>query len=129
MIRRPPRSTLFPYTTLFRSDVQQHLVPVDLDDDAFDDVAVVEVLDRLVDGGEEVLGGADVVDGDLGGAVRTDLGGGHVVECSGRGVRRDRTTRGRVTAGSGESRRAPIPDGDSTDRPLAHSHGTEPGTA
>src|SRR5256885_14410335 len=23
MIRRPPRSTLFPYTTLFRSDVQQ----------------------------------------------------------------------------------------------------------
>src|SRR2546427_3351364 len=31
MIRRPPRSTLFPYTTLFRSDVcrqrRQHLVP------------------------------------------------------------------------------------------------------
>src|SRR3989449_5427308 len=29
MIRRPPRSTLFPYTTLFRShldDVQEHLV-------------------------------------------------------------------------------------------------------
>src|SRR2546423_3762855 len=26
MIRRPPRSTLFPYTTLFRSDVQR---PVD----------------------------------------------------------------------------------------------------
>src|SRR5260370_15007581 len=25
MIRRPPRSTLFPYTTLFRSDVGQHL--------------------------------------------------------------------------------------------------------
>src|SRR3712207_8670096 len=24
MIRRPPRSTLFPYTTLFRSDVQVH---------------------------------------------------------------------------------------------------------
>src|SRR2546422_2980213 len=24
MIRRPPRSTLFPYTTLFRSLVQQH---------------------------------------------------------------------------------------------------------
>src|SRR2546430_12843309 len=23
MIRRPPRSTLFPYTTLFRSDVEQ----------------------------------------------------------------------------------------------------------
>src|SRR3712207_7028694 len=26
MIRRPPRSTLFPYTTLFRSDVERHLV-------------------------------------------------------------------------------------------------------
>src|SRR3712207_8548206 len=25
MIRRPPRSTLFPYTTLFRSDVTEHL--------------------------------------------------------------------------------------------------------
>src|SRR5258707_5486841 len=33
MIRRPPRSTLFPYTTLFRSQVagvgEQALVPVD----------------------------------------------------------------------------------------------------
>src|SRR3712207_7598615 len=26
MIRRPPRSTLFPYTTLFRSDVQESTV-------------------------------------------------------------------------------------------------------
>src|SRR3712207_7243497 len=25
MIRRPPRSTLFPYTTLFRSSLQQHV--------------------------------------------------------------------------------------------------------
>src|SRR5689334_24809417 len=25
MIRRPPRSTLFPYTTLFRSEVEKHL--------------------------------------------------------------------------------------------------------
>src|SRR3712207_8473230 len=30
MIRRPPRSTLFPYTTLFRSDIiRQTLTPVD----------------------------------------------------------------------------------------------------
>src|SRR2546430_12734915 len=30
MIRRPPRSTLFPYTTLFRSDhLADHLVPHD----------------------------------------------------------------------------------------------------
>src|SRR5258707_15565040 len=27
MIRRPPRSTLFPYTTLFRSQVQEHVFP------------------------------------------------------------------------------------------------------
>src|SRR3989454_11571599 len=28
MIRRPPRSTLFPYTTLFRSVHREHLLPV-----------------------------------------------------------------------------------------------------
>src|SRR3989442_2485512 len=28
MIRRPPRSTLFPYTTLFRSDVARKIRPV-----------------------------------------------------------------------------------------------------
>src|SRR5258708_24418000 len=33
MIRRPPRSTLFPYTTLFRSD-QPHRRGADLDDAA-----------------------------------------------------------------------------------------------
>src|SRR2546427_5170085 len=41
MIRRPPRSTLFPYTTLFRSDV---------------DVAG----DRAVDGGHALVVGLDV---------------------------------------------------------------------
>src|SRR3712207_7191102 len=34
MIRRPPRSTLFPYTTLFRSDVRRPVV------EAGEDVAV-----------------------------------------------------------------------------------------
>src|SRR2546430_7146629 len=29
MIRRPPRSTLFPYTTLFRSHVDQHALVID----------------------------------------------------------------------------------------------------
>src|SRR4051795_10978503 len=89
------------------ADVQQHLVAVDLDDDALDDVAIVEVLDRLVDRREEVLGSADVVDRALGGAGGTDLGGGHVVGCSGRGMRRDRTARGRVDRGErGEPARA-----------------------
>src|SRR3712207_8561745 len=37
MIRRPPRSTLFPYTTLFRSDVLiQRISGVDLVHDAVD---------------------------------------------------------------------------------------------
>ena len=44
------------------ADVEQDLVAVDLDDGAFDDVAIVEVLDGGVDGGKEVLGRADVVD-------------------------------------------------------------------
>ena len=30
MIRRPPRSTLFPYTTLFRSNIQIRLHPEDV---------------------------------------------------------------------------------------------------
>src|SRR3712207_8967714 len=33
MIRRPPRSTLFPYTTLFRSDHHAHLAGLRLDRD------------------------------------------------------------------------------------------------
>ena len=53
------------------ADVEQDLVAVDLDDGALDDVAVVEVLDGLVDRGEEVLSGPDVVDRDLG--VRVGL--------------------------------------------------------
>jgi hypothetical protein len=43
-----------------------------------DDVAVVEVLDRRVDRGEEVFLRADVVDGDLRGG-RGDRSGSHVV--------------------------------------------------
>src|SRR5258708_27567198 len=38
MIRRPPRYTLFPYTTLFRSIILQRPVPV-LDDDTPDTLA------------------------------------------------------------------------------------------
>jgi len=31
MIRRPPRSTLFPYTTLFRSKIAVYVLPADED--------------------------------------------------------------------------------------------------
>src|ERR1035437_10622988 len=34
MIRRPPRSTLFPYTTLFRSEVDDEVVGAEADGDA-----------------------------------------------------------------------------------------------
>src|SRR5699024_10780347 len=47
------------------ADVEQDLVPVDLDDGAFDDVTVIEVLDGLVDRREELFLGSDVVDRDL----------------------------------------------------------------
>ncbi len=53
------------------TDVEEDLVAVDLDDRAFHDVTIVEVLDGGVDGGKEVLLGADVVDGNLrGGGLR-----------------------------------------------------------
>src|SRR2546430_9358358 len=32
MIRRPPRSTLFPYTTLFRSDIKSGFIALGLDE-------------------------------------------------------------------------------------------------
>jgi hypothetical protein len=62
-------------------DVEENLVAVDPDDDARDDVAVIELFDGAVDGGEEVLEGPDVVDGDLGGTL--GRGGGVVGDCSG----------------------------------------------
>src|SRR5690606_14182587 len=62
------------------ADVEQDLVPVDLDDGALDDVAVIEVLDGLIDRGEERLLGAEVVDGYLGFA-RGGLDAARHVDC------------------------------------------------
>src|SRR3712207_7599299 len=42
MIRRPPRSTLFPYTTLFRSDEDDYDDDEEDEDDAFDDYEEVD---------------------------------------------------------------------------------------
>src|SRR3712207_7034086 len=65
MIRRPPRSTLFPYTTLFRS----HLRPVEaelpsvrerLSGERFVDLDQVERLDGHLDAGQQLL---DTLDG------------------------------------------------------------------
>src|SRR3712207_7923151 len=54
MIRRPPRSTLFPYTTLFRSDFEDHLRPVlvavvEQDDLRVRRLAVVDVAEAAAD--------------------------------------------------------------------------------
>ena len=58
------------------TDVEEDLVPVDLDDGAGDDVTVVEVLDGCVDGREKGFGRTEVVDRDLGWCLE---GGRHVV--------------------------------------------------
>src|SRR5256885_5616391 len=53
MIRRPPRSTLFPYTTLFRSGLQAGLTKVRQD------------ATRLADGSKQVAGGVDQLVGQV----------------------------------------------------------------
>ena len=48
------------------ADVQEDFVVIDLDDGTFDQITIIEVLDGGIDCLDEVLFGADVVDGDLG---------------------------------------------------------------
>src|SRR5947209_16541953 len=53
MLRRPPRSTLFPYTTLFRSDHREHYEPavelVVLREPRLLDLAALEAVDLVID--------------------------------------------------------------------------------
>ena len=44
MIRRPPRSTLFPYTTLFRSG--KEIIFVGIKKDATDDIDIVDYIEK-----------------------------------------------------------------------------------
>src|SRR2546426_5276118 len=62
MIRRPPRSTLFPYTTLFRSELVPDLRDLDL---SFGDLAL-EVLDQAVVGPLEAVDLCVLLRGGLG---------------------------------------------------------------
>lgn len=96
------------------TDVEENLVPVYLDDDAIDDVTVVEVLDRLVDRGEECFLVTDVVDrnlrsggGGLGAARHVGKGSGTDIEVVGTATpgARDRTAEGRTV------QEAPLPKG------------------
>src|SRR3712207_7575758 len=54
MIRRPPRSTLFPYTTLFRSPAQEALL-VGVEDRHERDLGQVQALAQQVDADEDVV--------------------------------------------------------------------------
>src|SRR5262249_48242372 len=73
------------YALGFVTDVEQNLVPVDLDDRPIDDVSVIEVLDGLVDRGEEGLLRTDVVDGYLRGRGGLRAARRHVLVGSGYG--------------------------------------------
>src|ERR1044072_4268783 len=62
MIRRPPRSTLFPYTTLFRSQgqigrkVRRHIVVRERDDEVFSRDFAMQYLERRHETEEPQLG-------------------------------------------------------------------------
>src|SRR3712207_8340925 len=73
MIRRPPRSTLFPYTTLFRSSVALHAHRAGIGDDDLVQVGVV----ALGGGRQREVAGWDVAcrqgeDGDALVALRSE---------------------------------------------------------
>src|SRR3712207_4861502 len=94
MIRRPPRSTLFPYTTLFRSPVALVLI-----------IPIVEVVVEPVLQGEIALFAGDmrVRDGGGAGAKPVEIA---CIGTAGRaGMAREVQVRGRVGAGAVEVRR------------------------
>src|SRR3712207_8970070 len=80
MIRRPPRSTLFPYTTLFRSLVGGRLVDVDhlhRDAEPFEDEAAAVIGAAALEVHVDLLAGelaqiGDVLAGDEVGFVRSE---------------------------------------------------------
>src|SRR5437588_7895413 len=61
MIRRPPRSTLFPYTTLFRSHVQRREKARALGEFPLPDVAVLDEADRSEEHTSELQSHSDLV--------------------------------------------------------------------
>src|SRR3712207_9016220 len=51
MIRRPPRSTLFPYTTLFRSIIS----PLSVNHEEMGVIYIIEDKDKMIDIDEEMM--------------------------------------------------------------------------
>src|SRR5688572_32869180 len=49
MIRRPPRSTLFPYTTLFRSDIKERVVTAFIGPSGCGKSTFIRTLNRMND--------------------------------------------------------------------------------
>src|SRR3712207_9432352 len=73
MIRRPPRSTLFPYTTLFRSPVVQHpAVERGGHQDGVEPQGLVIIVQRLLGPAERLEGQGTVVEAARGLGRRAD---------------------------------------------------------
>src|SRR5438034_7470808 len=60
MILRPPRSTLFPYTTLFRSGVDIDLTPIRNDPDAAGLIGAAHLVPSWVFRGHDAIAAVDV---------------------------------------------------------------------
>src|SRR5256886_7045758 len=113
MIRRPPRSTLFPYTTLFRSGVEQEAVMAPLAERVRFHLERVVAAVRRMNGDADAgnLGrdrprlfvgqGAPGLRLDLGGTELLQIGKRHVVECRDRDAVARRRVDVDVDLGSG----------------------------
>src|SRR3712207_9281608 len=55
MIRRPPRSTLFPYTTLFRSGADEAARRFEEENDIYNSIMVKALADRLAEAFAELM--------------------------------------------------------------------------
>src|SRR3712207_7922422 len=84
MIRRPPRSTLFPYTTLFRSALHERRLAVAVGTEQHDGLPAADVQLDVFEHAHRPVVGVDALDGDA-------IGQGRRAPPRGRGSRlRDR---------------------------------------
>src|SRR5256885_5614811 len=79
MIRRPPRSTLFPYTTLFRSPSLSVMKDLTAPTNSHRVSGLVDVLDRVLDKGLAVAGDIKVSLAEVEDRKSTRLNSSHLV--------------------------------------------------